>query len=59
MTMTPLPVRWGHIWSSRWSTRWPTWQGRHRLIRIDLVFDPPWGPDMISEEGRSQLGWIT
>lgn len=28
-----------------------------RLVAIDLVFDPPWTPDLISEEGRTQLGW--
>jgi len=25
-------------------------------VEIDLVFDPPWSPDLISEEARSQLG---
>lgn len=28
-----------------------------RLVTIELVFDPPWSPDLISEEGRAQLGW--
>ena len=28
-----------------------------RLISVDVVFDPPWSPDMISDEGRRQLGW--
>ncbi len=26
-------------------------------VNIDLVWDPPWTPDRISEEGRRQLGW--
>jgi metal-sulfur cluster biosynthetic enzyme len=25
-------------------------------IRVELVWDPPWSPDMISEEARRQLG---
>lgn len=28
-----------------------------RLITIDVVFEPPWSPDMISPEGLDQLGW--
>lgn len=28
-----------------------------RKVQIDLVWDPPWTRDMISEEGRSQMGW--
>lgn len=29
-----------------------------RLVTVDLVFDPPWSPEMISDEGRRQLGWL-
>lgn len=25
-------------------------------IRVELVWDPPWSPDMISEDARGQLG---
>lgn len=25
-------------------------------VEIEMVFDPPWSPDLISEEARSQLG---
>ncbi|MCH7737812.1 MAG: metal-sulfur cluster assembly factor [Chloroflexi bacterium] len=25
-------------------------------VQIEMVFDPPWSPDLISEEARSQLG---
>jgi len=25
-------------------------------VEIELVFDPPWSPNLISEEARSQLG---
>ncbi len=25
--------------------------------RVDIVWDPPWGPQMISEEGRKKLGF--
>jgi metal-sulfur cluster biosynthetic enzyme len=25
-------------------------------INVDLVFDPPWTPDMITEEGKRLLG---
>jgi metal-sulfur cluster biosynthetic enzyme len=26
-------------------------------VAMDLVWDPPWDPDRISEEGRLALGW--
>ena len=25
-------------------------------VQIELVFDPPWSPDLISDEARAQLG---
>ena len=25
-------------------------------VEIELTFDPPWSPDLISEEARAQLG---
>lgn len=25
-------------------------------VQIELVFDPPWSPDLISEEAKAQLG---
>jgi metal-sulfur cluster biosynthetic enzyme len=28
-----------------------------RTIRVDLVWDPPWSPARITEQGRRQLGW--
>ena len=27
-----------------------------KKVQIELVFDPPWSPDLISEEARNQLG---
>jgi FeS assembly SUF system protein len=27
-------------------------------VEVDLVFDPPWDKDMISEEGQLQLGLL-
>ena len=27
-----------------------------REVQIDLVWDPPWGPDMMSEAARPELG---
>lgn len=26
-------------------------------VNVDLVWDPPWSPQMISENGKRQLGW--
>lgn len=26
-------------------------------VDVELVWDPPWSPGMISEKGRRQLGW--
>jgi metal-sulfur cluster biosynthetic enzyme len=28
-----------------------------RETHVDLVYDPPWRQEMISEEGRRMLGW--
>lgn len=25
-------------------------------VEVDIVFEPPWNPDMISEEGKKELG---
>ena len=27
-----------------------------RSAKVEIVWDPPWGPDMISEAGKLQLG---
>jgi len=27
-------------------------------VRVDLVWDPPWSPELMSEESRRQLGMI-
>lgn len=26
-------------------------------VDVDLVFDPPWGPDRMSTEAKHRLGW--
>ena len=26
-------------------------------VEVELVWDPPWEPDMISDEAKRQLGW--
>jgi metal-sulfur cluster biosynthetic enzyme len=26
-------------------------------VDVQLVWDPPWSPQMISEKGKRQLGW--
>lgn len=26
--------------------------------RVDLVWDPPWSPEMMSDEAKRQLGWL-
>jgi metal-sulfur cluster biosynthetic enzyme len=26
-------------------------------VSVEIVWDPPWSPQMISEEGKRQLGW--
>ena len=28
-----------------------------RNVRVDLVFEPPWSPEMLSQTARRQLGW--
>ena len=28
-----------------------------RAVEVEITFDPPWTPDMISTEGRRELGW--
>ena len=27
-------------------------------VSVKLVWDPPWSPEMISEKGKRQLGWL-
>ncbi|MDD3532075.1 MAG: iron-sulfur cluster assembly protein [Candidatus Shapirobacteria bacterium] len=27
-----------------------------KKVKVDLVFDPPWSPEKMSEEGRKKLG---
>lgn len=27
-------------------------------VSVELVWDPPWSPQMISEKGKRQLGWL-
>ncbi len=29
----------------------------HRLVLVRIVLEPPWSPDLITPEGRAQLGW--
>lgn len=29
-----------------------------RPVVVDITMDPPWDPTMISERGRSMLGWV-
>lgn len=26
-------------------------------VEVTMVFDPPWTPEMLSEEGKRQMGW--
>ena len=28
-------------------------------INVELTFDPPWTPDMITDEGKKLLGWTS
>ena len=28
----------------------------HSPVKVDLTFDPPWTPEMVSEDGRLYLG---
>lgn len=28
-----------------------------RNVRVDLVFEPPWNPEMLSATAKRQLGW--
>ena len=27
-------------------------------IEVDLVWEPPWGPELMSDEAKRQLGWL-
>lgn len=27
-------------------------------VRVELVWDPPWDPDVMSDTAREQLGWL-
>ena len=26
-------------------------------VKVEMVFDPPWNPEMMREEAKKQLGW--
>ncbi len=28
-----------------------------KTVKLDLVFEPPWSPEMLSAAARQQLGW--
>ena len=28
-------------------------------VQIRLVWEPPWNPDLISEQGKVELGWVS
>lgn len=28
-----------------------------KSVEVDLVWDPPWRPDMMSDAAKTQLGW--
>lgn len=30
---------------------------KSKAIRVEMVWDPPWGPHCMSEAARQQLGW--
>lgn len=27
-------------------------------VKVDLVWDPPWDPERITDEGKHELGWL-
>lgn len=27
-------------------------------VKVDLVWDPPWNPERITDEGKRELGWL-
>jgi metal-sulfur cluster biosynthetic enzyme len=27
-------------------------------VRVDLVWDPPWDPERITDDGKRELGWL-
>lgn len=29
-----------------------------REVQVDLVFEPPWSPEMLSDSAKRQLGWV-
>ena len=32
---------------------------RETAIHVEVVWDPPWSPERISERGRRELGWLS
>jgi metal-sulfur cluster biosynthetic enzyme len=32
--------------------------GEDVTVEVDFVFDPPWSPEMMSEEIRAEMGFI-
>ncbi len=29
-----------------------------KRVKVDMVFDPPWSPDRMSDEAKLELGWM-
>jgi metal-sulfur cluster biosynthetic enzyme len=56
LTMTTAACPLGeHLTSSAEATVWQQVPGI-RSVDVQLVWEPPWRPDMISDEAREQLG---
>jgi metal-sulfur cluster biosynthetic enzyme len=40
------------------SVEWAVMQVDHvASVDLDVVFDPPWTPELMSQEAKQQLGW--
>lgn len=57
MTLTAPGCGMGPVIAEDARNRVLTVPGVHEA-RVDIVFEPPWTQEMVSEEGRMELGWI-
>ncbi len=57
MTMTTPSCPLGEMLLREVEQKLRTQFAEAKAIRVDLVWDPPWSPARISEQGRRELGW--
>ena len=59
LTMTTPSCPWGEMLVQKAEQALRERFRETATIRVELVWEPPWSPERISEQGRRKLGWST